>query len=265
MIMAELKKTLFCTEMIISIIIMFVCHICGAWNYLIDYLKGRYTPTLLNMFMTSIYSGIITIILPIICILPIVNGLINENASGYGGIIMIRTGRKRYVTAKIISSVVSGIYSVFFSSVLYVLFLYVVGFRIVLPNEKMADKGLFDGSVYWTLIEKNLPWLCLLLIIVIFSMTTISWSVIAFMASMYTKNKYILIVIPFLIEKLLIFVCYPFNELYYVNPLTWQIFSGTMMNSSCGGLIYEIIVQGIFILVGSVAISLNYRRRYRYA
>lgn len=265
MIRAELKRTLFCTEMVAAIIIMFVSYICGTWNYLMDYLNGRYTPTLLNMFMTSIFSGIITIILPITCILPIANELINENVTGYDDIIMLRTTRKRYVTAKLISSVISGIYAVICSSVLYVVFLGVMGFKMIIPNEKMADIGLFDGSIYWTFIEKNVPWLSLFLMIIIYSLTTIAWTIIAFIASRYIKNKYILIVIPFLVEKLLIFICYPFDKLYYVNPLTWQVFSGSMMNSACGGLIYELIVQGIFILTGSVVIFLDYRRRYRYA
>lgn len=265
MIRAEIKKCIFSFEMLITVILSTICFIFGVSERLRLYFAGEMQATIYYMYDTSIFAGIISVLLPILAVLPIVNILISENSSGYGSIVMLRTTRTKYIIAKIVAAIVSGMFAIAAASILFIIVLKFMGINFVLsPPDINFEKGITEGSIYFTLIKNGMPQISVCLRVLGFALETIPWTMMALVLSRYIKNKYALIIIPFLTEKLLIFICYPFDFLFYFSPLTWGIGSGIMMYSALGGLVYELIVQGIIITVGSLAFSLACRRNYRY-
>lgn len=264
MVGTEIKKCIFSVEMMIGVFLVAVCFAFGVSSELKDYFDGRLHVTIFYMYNVSIFSGIIGAILPIISVLPIVNILVEESSSGYEGIAMLRSTRRRYVAARILSTIISGIFVILIGSILFIAFLKIIGINLSISGNINPEDGLIDGTIYYRLTENGHPIISLCLMVFIFLLTAIPWVMLALVMSQYVKNKYAIIICPFLIKELLIFVCYPFDFLYYFSPLTWNVFTNPMMCSPSGGLVYELIVQMVIIIICSIALGITFRRRYRY-
>lgn len=264
MIRAEIKKNICSVEMLVSVFLVASCFAFGVLNELKDHFDGKLMVTVSYVYYVSVFSGIIDTILPIVCILPIVNMLVGESISGYENIVMLRTTRWRYAVAKIFSTIISSIFAVFVGSLLFIAFLRITGINFSVPGNRNPEDGLIEGTLYYRLTENGHPVCSLCLMIFVFSMTAIPWSMLALVMSRYIKNKYAIIICPFMVQKLLIFLCYPFDFLYYFSPLTWNVFTNPMICTAGGGLVYELIVQITIIVVCSIALLFAFRRRYIY-
>lgn len=264
MIKTEIKKCLFNFEMIVGILIVTGCFALGVSNDLRDYFKGKIDFTIFNSVYISIFGGIIGNILPILCVLPIINILIDESLPGYEDIILMRTTRLKYIEARIVSTILSGFIEIFLGGILFVLCLRLIGINFSVPGVYNSEYGLIEGTIYYKITEAGKPVLSVLLMMLIFSLMSISWSMLALLTSRYIKNKYALVIIPFLVHKLLIFICYPFKFLFYINPLTWNVFTNRMMNTAGGGLLFELIVQTIVTAVVSILFGFTLMRKYKH-
>jgi len=179
-----------------------------------------------------------------------------EENSGCREMILLRTKKINYIVSKIFVSVVSGIFVIYVGSILYVIILRCLGVPWVLePHFTVAS-----NTIYYEMISENKLVQSFLLIIFNYSLTTVPWTVMTLVLSNCIKNKYMLIVAPMLIQKIMIYVCYEFEELFYINPVTWNVVSNITVTYKLGGMLYIGLVVIAFILTGSILYCCQFTR-----
>lgn len=261
MVKTELKKIVCRVETYICVALIVLCFFLGICDDLELFLKKDFMIPDFCFFYNSIFTGIVYTVLPILCVLPIVLSLWDENNSGYGNMVLIRTKKSSYITSKIISTIFSGIYIVILASVIFLLILKLFGVGNV-TDAVNSIAGMSDTIYYdWAIDGK---WFRgLILIVFCFALTTIPWTMIALVSAQFVKNKYLLVAIPLLINKIMIFICYAYEELFLFNPVTWNVSTSVMVTEKMGGLYYVVKVMIIIVIICSVLYNALFRRRLR--
>ncbi len=261
MVKLEIKKIIFSIESYVAVAIIIVGLYRGGYEEIVQALKYRDTVNLM-IYWTSIFSGITELILPIVCIIPIVSNLWNENNSGYRNMVLMRTDKKAYIISKILSAVLSGVYIVGVASIIFFIMLYILGI-----DEGWTERsiiGVFGDSIYYQWLMSGDEWKCNILMITCYSLVTIPYTMLALVFSQIIKNKYVLVIIPVIVHEMLLFICYANTEkLFYLNPATWNVARTHLINTSMGGLFFVIKVMTIIILICGVIFAVLFRRRLR--
>lgn len=261
MVKTEIKKIVCRFETYICVALIVACLFMGIFDDLELFLKKEYSQPDFCYYYNSIFIGIISTVLPIICVIPIVLSMWDENNSGYGNMVLVRTKKSRYIVSKIIAAVISGLYVVILGSMIFLLILKFMGVGNVTDNIN-SIVGLSDTIYYKWAIEGK--WFGgLVLVVFCFALTTIPWTMIALLAAQYIKNKYLLIAIPLLINKIMIFVCYSYDELFLFNPVTWNVSTNIMITEKMGGLYFVLKVMAIVIVIFSIIYALSFNRRLK--
>lgn len=264
MLKADLKRFIISIEMLVAIVITAACLGTGL-TYISSSLFQFDNYSLIYMYNFCVFTGLLSLFFSIIVAIPIVNTVIDEQESGFKNMILTRTSRKKYVYSRLTAVAITGFCTLFFGSVLFLLICYLAGIRCVVTSEHMAET-IIENTTYWTLIEHNKSFIALLLMIVVLSMSGVGRAIIILALSYVVKNKYIALILPFVLERILVILFTPLESVsklfFYLNPVVWDAFGTEMINSACGGLIYVFIIQICLALIGILAYSICVRRQY---
>lgn len=265
MLKADLKRFIFSIEMIVAIIITAIGLATGISFIITDGFSFEYT-SLIQMYNFCIFTGLVCLFFPIIAAIPITNTLITEQESGFKNMILTRTSRKKYIISRIVSVSITGFLCLFLGSLLFLIIFYICGVRCVASPGHDVEAFLID-STYWDLIENDKEIIALLLMITVLSVSGIGRSVITLALCHIVKNKYIVLILPFVLERILVLILDPLETVskvfFYLNPVVWDAFGTEMINSTCGGLLYVSCVQLCLAAVGTVAYIACIKRQHK--
>lgn len=262
MVKTELKKLVCRGETYICVVIMVASLFFGISTELEMFFKNNIPFADIMLYYYSIFTGIADPVMPVICVIPIVLSIWDENNSGYGNMVLVRTKKSTYMVGKLIAAAFSGMYVVIMGSFIFFVLLRLMGVdnAVVCIN---SIEGISDTVYYEWALEGR--WLSgLMLIVFSFSLTTIPWTLLALVCGQLVKNKYLLIAMPVLINKVMIFVCCYIDSLYYCNPLTWNTVTSVIVTEKLGGLFYQLKVMTIVMLICSILYIMLFRRRFRH-
>lgn len=259
LVRADLKKILLRVEMYTSVLLTVVCMFIGVGDELKIIFKNDYQTSVFRLYYNSIFTGIIDTVLPLVCIIPIVQTLWEEK-NGCREMVLLRTKKLNYVVSKLLVSIVSGIFVIYVGSIVFVVILRCLGIPWVLEPQYTV----INDTVYYKWISENKLVQSFALIIFNYSLTTVPWTMMSLVLSNCIKNKHMLILAPMLIQKIMIYVCYEFEELFYLNPVTWNVASNITFTSKFGGMIYIGVVATVSIIIGSILYCCRFKRGLKY-
>ncbi len=262
MVKVEIKKIICSVETYIAALVIFICLMVTIRDELNYAMLGQYPVPIFYLYFMSIFKGLTDLVMPVVCILPLVISLWNDANSGYGNMVLIRTTKIKYIISKIVSAIFSGIYIMIIGSILFFIILYTMG--IGENWDWLTLSGVLSNTIYyeWAEAGKELP--CAILMVACYSLTTIPWTMLTLVMGWCVKNKYVLVAIPVLVQQTMLYVCYAnIEKLFYINPATWNVSTTDMIEAEMGGLYFTLKVMLIITLICSSAFILLFRRRLK--
>ena len=257
MICNEYKKIMKSPAFWICVLGFLLCLFIGDWESLIDHgllLDGTHLGAL-YVFETSVGYGIGVLAVPVFSVIPSAY-LYLEEANGYQKYYLLRTDLRTYLRGKIAAALLSAISLILISSLCYISFL------LVWEHGWGEGIYIYENTIYegW----QNQGYYAALFLLDLLSLIClgIEWPVASLAISTFTENKYIVLVLPFLLHLLL-------NYIGEVAQLPWLMpgWIGTTsynVYEAWGGwrhtLIYLLVLIGFscFVFVRRIRRSLVY-------
>ncbi|MBH0176247.1 hypothetical protein IHV09_22070 [Fictibacillus sp. 23RED33] len=187
----EFKRAFISKNTAISLILCIICILVGSFESF--YLFGFLQNNAFNLFMLSYSEGtsaILSTLFPLIVSIPFVSSYLSDVNSGLINYIVLKTGRLKYLTIKLIvngvvgGSVIAG--SLFFSFIIYLI---VTGFS----KAELSNSTVVFGDIY----QQN-PVLYIYLLILNSFICGMCFSTFGIGMSTLLKNKYLSVIFPFL-------------------------------------------------------------------
>lgn len=234
----------------------------GAMRQLTLYFRGMMPETAFYFYDSSLFSGMTDYVMPVFVAVPLSRFLCEELDCGYYSFVMMRTKKLRYILSKICVAVFSGIYVMTMGSLLFYFLLNIMG----IPVMHEADRtlySLYGDTIYYALAQQGKGALAAALHMFNYVLTAIPWTILVLATCMYIKNKYILMVLPILVNKILILIGYADNRFSNINPVEWNTMISMKVYEPMGGLFYVLKVMGIIICIGSLVFCFGMRRKFK--
>lgn len=217
-------------------------------------------------FFGFAYMGCASLFVSSVCIIPAVLYLVQEINTPYEYYVLSKISMIKNAFSKVFVTLFSGIYIAFVSSTIFVLFLVAIGKKLIVPPEEILLAGEFyhyQGTMYGNLIANGHSIMALILIIFINSLATIPWSMVILIISIIFKNKYLIIIVPTIIDNVLRMICFSRSELFDFNPATLIVTNCAAFNYPYGGYLYEAKKYAFIIIVLGSVFLYGYLRRER--
>nr|WP_317333881.1 hypothetical protein [uncultured Romboutsia sp.] len=224
---AEFKRAIFSKNMLFAFIICILSFLFSLNNMLFhDYRGVTYS------YELSVYGGVISILAVMVSAIPFSTSYIDEYSSNYCMYIKHKIGSFKYISTKFMVNFIAGGLALFIPFILYYLFL-------------LALKGIsFEDLDYLSETNKTLGYIFkqsqvqyMILKIFLTSICGATLATLALGVSIYIRNKYLVIVFPFL--------CYVGSAMFLTE--------------------YNLSAQMLFNLDRDPHISMNYRLIYALA
>lgn len=177
--------------------------------------------SLLYNFETTVGFGVTAYILPLLACFAFADSYCVERKEGYCYNMLIRKDKASYCLSKITAGALSGFLVVFLGLAVFSLLclLWRRGGSVMVTEEVFNEVHGDENNLWGYLIRHGYSFLALLLMYVEHSLPGAIWPVMALAVSVFTRNRYIIYIVPpvyFLGMQLL---CSNL-ELPYLNPLT---------------------------------------------
>ena len=262
MMKTSLEKFITRVDTNISILLVVISLFSGALFNLSLFFKHKMPETAFYFFDSSLFSGITDYIMPVLVAVPVSRYLCEELADGYYSLEIMRTTKIKYIISKIGVTIFSGIYIITTGSLLFYLALNILGCPIMHDADNTL-KGLYGGTVYYALAEQGKGVFASMLHLLNYVLTTIPWTMMVLALCLYIRNKYLLMIIPVLVQKILILIGFSNSCFANINPCVWNTMTSNKMFEPMGGLFYVLKVMGIIICLNSILFLLGMRRKFR--
>lgn len=246
----------------ISIILVVVSLFSGAMNQLAFFSKAQTVETAFYFYDSSLFSGITNYIMPVLVAVPISGFLSEELEKGYYNLVIMRTMKIKYVVSKVVVTILSGMYIMTVGSVLFYFILNIMGYP-VMQDANSTLYGLYGETIYYALAEQGKGILAAALHMFNYVLTTIPWTMIVLAVCLYIRNKYLLMVIPVLVDKVLILIGYSDSRFSNINPSVWNTMTSAKVFEPMGGLFYVLKVMGIIVCIGVALFLVGMRRKFK--
>jgi hypothetical protein len=163
----------------------------------------------IELMRTALKSDAFMMAFPIICALPFTTAFVDDMKNGFIKQFLSRTSRRQYITGKLIACGFSGGLAVFIG-----IMLGFTGLSFMFEYEQ-----LYLGEI----IEKAYT----------FFFYGMFWSLVGFVLSAFTMNRFIAFVSPFILYYVLI-ILYEryFPTMHLLNPNGWQILEVFMLTAA---------------------------------
>lgn len=180
-----------------------------VWSAFQEYKKGLLDYGIhFTILQTALKSDAVRFFLPIFSTFPFAASFLEDVESGFIKNYLPRTGRRHYITGKILATGISG----GMVSVAGIGIYYIVLQLILLPMEKKAAVEMI-GMTYGNDVYRG----C-----VLFFCVGMLFSLLGMLFSVLTSSKYMAYASPFVLEYTLIILHERYlKELYMINPKEW--------------------------------------------
>lgn len=188
---SELKRAILSKNMAFAI---FICIVSFFLNF--DFIYSLFTYSVRGVtyfYNLSVYWGIISFLFLIIATIPFATSYLEDYSSGYYSSVKDKIGGFKYVITKFVVNFIAGGLVIFIPFVLFFLFL------LVLKGVSLRDLDYAtEVNISLRHIFEHSQVQYMLLNIILSSIAGATFSTVALAVSIYTKNKHLVMVFPFL-------------------------------------------------------------------
>ncbi len=197
---AELKNALFSRYFLFAVIITSITFLVGIAE---DGASFK-TMNALYFFNLCMQLSPLMVFLPFIASLPYGFNFIDEYNSNFFRFSLSRAGYKKYVLNKCFSVFISAFLAVFLGLLICVAFFAIFSQEIDLKNISQLQlfETLKSSRVYGGLLNIS-EYLYMLVCLVFISLFATLWPIIGMLSSTYIKNRYVSVIMPFIVFFLL--------------------------------------------------------------
>lgn len=195
----EIKNALFSVNFIGAVVITALTFLIGAYEDI-----GHSGGTILYFFDICMQLSPLIVFIPFVASLPYGYRFIDEYNSNYYRFSLSRSGYKKYVFRKTVAVNLSSFLAVFLGLTFAVLFLLPFSEKINFNDvfHVQLYNTLVSGRTYGFLININ-EYLYIFVCVFFISLFASLWPIIGMIASTYIKNRYVSLIMPFIIFFLL--------------------------------------------------------------
>lgn len=204
----------------------------GVFDRLLPLFQGEYMDGLpegytIGLIFSALSSDVVLLVLPILCALPYTSAFLDDLGSNFYRAYLPRSGKRKYIRARIMSTALSGGLALFLGAVLIAA---VFGIAF-LPSEvtkelpEMAVQGGMlpateDGSAEVLMAEQS--FVGVVVTAFAFFLNGALWSLAGAILCTVTMNKYVAYASPFVLYYVLVILAERyFQNLYVLNPREW--------------------------------------------
>ena len=183
----------------------------GVWSAFLEYKKGLLEyGTHFTILQTALKSDAVCFFLPIFSTFPFAASFLEDMESGFIKSYLPRTGRRHYITGKILAAGISG----GMVSVAGIGIYYRMLQLILLPMEKKAAMDMIDMAYGNDIYRACVLFFCVGML----------FSLLGMLFSAITSSKYMAYASPFVLEYTLIILHERYlKTLYMIDPKEWLI------------------------------------------
>lgn len=212
----------------------------------------------LYLYLVTSDAGMTAVLIPVLTMIPFAFFYVEELEKKAVYYNLIRCSKGAYYGSNIAAALLSSALVSGFALMIFILvcLLYGAGF-----TNSGGVMSAFVGSIYeaW-LKEGGMIWVLLVKLLALVT-SSMPWSVLCLLVSVYTKNKYVILAAPFLITRLVSAVVSA-TPLYLLSPSMPTLPTGNVIRLPDGGILYMLVYNGVFIAVLSVLYYVMSKRRY---
>ncbi|MEB3428757.1 hypothetical protein VLK81_01755 [Citroniella saccharovorans] len=226
----ELYRNIINKNTLISIGIFLLIKLYVNYDSIILSLRGAFNPNILNFFQNA-FGSFLNVLLFASLTVFFGFSFYNDYFSKYYQNYITKTGKKKYIFAKLISMYIS----IFLVCLISFLLLYFILLNFAWPKEPPYQEFKIDISFYE--LRNISPFLFIFLLSISYSLYYTIWCAAGFLLSLFISNKKALFILPSLVYTSF-FALYSFvpamrliDPLYYTRFLldTGGIFSSFLM------------------------------------
>lgn len=222
----DLNRSLKSWGFAVGVIGMAVSVFLGALEQLLPVFQGQYVVTegfTVQLMFTALSSDIVLLLVPILCAIPFTTAFLDDYKSRFIRKYLPRVGRRTYVSAKVVTTAISGGLALSSGVILAFSILLLLFIPMEVPEEKteilgyevqVADKDV-DIQPQQNLVE-------FMKRSFLFFLSGCFWSLIGGVFATLTMSKYAAYASPFILYYVLVILCNRyFKGIYIINPQEW--------------------------------------------
>lgn len=202
----EVRRAFSSIPFLIALVLGVIISFTHLFNHVLPWLDGNFTPfnKWIGMDTFSFQLQLLLLICPIIVALPFSDSYFTDKKSGFSKAIYVRTSKINYITAKMIVNFIVGgfVYIVPFLLSLWTVMLL---FPSVVPDSVDGTGILFDGQM-WVELYYSEPYHYIFRYIVMNFLYGGLFATIGLAISVFAKNRFVVLVGPFLLYLTIFFV-----------------------------------------------------------
>lgn len=229
--LADVNRAFGSWGFLIGVIGMPIAAFFGVFDQILPVCQGAYAETgleqgfVIRLVFTALSSKIVLLVLPILCVIPFATAFLDDYKTRFLRKYLPRAGKKKYVTAKVIVSAISGGLTLFLGIIL-VLFLFTILFRPLEVPPEEPEGSAYEMQVTETeqtvdvTAQQNL--VTLLSYAFVFFLCGCLWSLVGGLLAAVTMSKYMAYASPFILYFMLVIISERyFKNIYVLNPQEW--------------------------------------------
>ena len=263
MLRTELKKIMFSPQYAGCILVLFTLLMIGTLGFWSTYV-GNETISMLAHFIDGwVVFGNVYMVLPLMAAVPITFLLHDELNSGYVNFSLVRAGKRKYMAVKMTAGILSGFFMVVLANLIFTVVLIILtpGRINFFDQQNVLGK---EPCFYYNLAKSGQGYIVYSIWTVLTGLYGSVCSALAVVASTVAKNKYVAVVIPFVV-----FICHEnFGGYLFFLPGIFHrrleaIFFPFYHLEWLSGIPKSLSIVLLWILVSTVLYYIFMRRRLR--
>lgn len=214
----QLQKVIYNPFFLVAIILQTVAFLIFVFGEYKAF--GAVRDQYLYLLDGSCSVGLGLLVIPILSVLPMAS--VKDVSGQKDYFAFIRTSRKEYLLSECMVAVLSGFLVVCISALLFILILFLLGYRGV-GIGIMDSPGVsgYSSSCLAVYLSNSKNIVILMMRILILSVYGAAYPMLLLVISQFTINKYVLLIGPFLLGKILSMIVIPLGLQIYLDPV-WQ-------------------------------------------
>jgi len=229
--LADIKRALKSWGFVVGVIGMVAAATFGGFEQMLPIFQGQFTKTGLSegftvqLVFTALSSDVVLLVLPILCALPFTSAFLDDYKSHFIRKYLPRAGKKDYVSAKVLTTAISGGLTLFIGVILVFFIFAILFLPLEVPAEapemseyemRMAET---DEVVDITMQQNFVEFMARAFV---FFLCGCFWSLIGALLATLTMSKYMAYASPFILYYMLVILSERyFKDLYVLNPQEW--------------------------------------------
>ncbi len=214
--------------------------------------------SVLYLYLVTSTVGIAHVLVPVVTILPFAFFYVEEMEKKAVYYNLIRSSKRAYYGSNIAAAVLSSMLVSAFGLLIFVLVC--LGYGAVFGYSD-AVLSFFEGSIYGDWLTDGRHVWVLLVKLLAFVVLSAPWGVLCLAVSVFSRNKYVILAAPFLIEWA-VSVVLQMLGLWLLDP-GMTLLNGPGLRLPFGGIPYSLGYNGALVAILSTFYYVMSKRRYR--